>query len=585
MPKIEEAPTATKTPPKGKFKPKKNKLAEERKVVHPELSAWECWGDKAITPEVAKEILGWEEETEEVKFGSDYHLADLTGKKVRLRNSTRNRPFSTALCLVYVQELLNRRWQINGETVVIGKFGEVISGQHRLAAVVLADQKRQAEVRWEENWGEGPVTLSTFAAVGVEETDEVVNTVDTGKPRSLSDTVYRSEHFADLVPKERNKASRACDWAIRLIQLRMGIKDAMNPRKSHGASLEFLANHLTLRRLVRHVCEEDKGGNISNLLTPGYASAVAYLMAASKSDPDTYVNKAREGNRLEKHLDLTFLDRAESFWRLVGKEGDPNLKAVRERLKLYAKRKDSLGKEIPVSLDEKVAILKLAWDVFAKEGKIPTVAQVTPKYLPGEDGDENPVLKGDYRLGGIDLGDEHDEESADEEEEEDGEKSPEDLRKELEATRPSRVENRKAELVKERNDKLKAAKAERDAKKSQMADAEPPTNGKVQSVTDQIREQYAAVAKDHEGKVLFFKSRSSGGLTTIDDDAVKVAKILGPAATKDPTGFTRFTISKADAKSKLAELLADGAEVVIAEEVPTGKPGEKTTKVTPYTGE
>lgn len=565
MPKIDEAPAATPAAKKSVVK-KPKKQPKERAIVHPVPMAVESWGENAITPDKAKELLGWEEETEDVKFGADYHITDLKGVKIRLRNSTHNRPFSRALADVYVQELLNKRWQLNGETIVIGKYGEVISGQHRLGAVVLAEQQRAAEARWEENWGEGPVMLQTFAAVGVEETDDVVNTVDTGRPRSLSDTIYRSEWFSHLPPKERAKASRACDWAIRLVQLRIGVKDAFNPKKSHGANLEFLDKHKTLAKIVDHVCSEDKGGNVSNLVTPGYASAICYLMAASKTEPEQYVLKSKEGDRREKYLDLGLLERAKEFWSYVGKEGDPQLKAVRERIKLYAKRKDSTGEPIPVSLDEKIAIMSLAWTIYA-DGGTPTVAQVTPKYDNGHDGDDPSLLKGDYRLGGIDLGDEYDGEPADNQEGETSEGEPE----------PNPVEDRK--------ETIKKAKEARDAKKAEMAAAEPPSNGKAQSPADEIRAQFAPIAKERPGKIVFIKSRSSGGLTCIDEDAKAVAKALGSPATKDPSGFTRFSVGKAEIKEKLTKLIDAGLHVVIAEQVPTGKLHETTTKVTEYTGE
>lgn len=559
MPKIVDK----KTPKKTKKQPPK-----DRPVKYPEVAVQVAAGDQALTIEKMKEMLGWEEETEDVKFGPDYHLTDRNGNKIRLRNSTHNRGFDQRLGEKYMYEHLNKRWQVNGEPRILGKYGEVISGQHSMTGAVLAEQERQKDGKWEENWP-GPVTMSTIVVVGIEETDEVVNTVDTGKPRSLADTIYRSEYFADLPPKERTKTSRACDWAIRLVQLRIGVEDAFNPRKSHGASLAFLDNHLTLPKCVRHVCEEDKGGAVSDIVTPGYASALCYLMAASKTDPDQYVNRVREGDRREKYLDLSMLKKALEFWALAGKKETPELRALRDRLKNYASRKDSLGNLIEVSLEEKIAVLILAWQCFS-EGKVPTLKDVTPRYEPAKDDDSPPLLKDPPRLGGIDMA--GDEEKVDVTETEDEEDKPEHekLKEELEATRTDRVKA----LVKQRAEEKKA-------QKEAMKNAEPATNGKAMSPADEIRQQFAPLYEANPGKVIFFKSRTSGGLTCIDGDATKVSKVLGSPATKDPGGFVRFTVNKADAKEKLAKLLDEGMAIAVAEEVVSGMK-EKSVKVSDY---
>ncbi len=405
----------------------------------------------------------------------------------------------------------------------------------------------------------------------MDESDEVVNTLDTGKPRSMADTLYRSEHFADLPPKQRKTASKVGGFAIKMLWARTGAsRDPFSAIGTHGAFLQFLDDHLTLRKCVRHVIEEDAAGKVSDVLSPGYASAMMYLMTTCKSDPAQYLVKAKEGVRSEKHLDRSMLDRAEDFWRLVGKVDTPDLRAVRDRLKSYAKRVDEDGLPIPVSLEEKMAIITLAWITYA-EGRNPTLAEVTPKYHPAKDDHTQPLMKDPPRLGGIDVAD-------DEEEEEDEADPVKDLKADLEATRPDRIKERYEQRKKE-------AKEEKDAKKAQMASAEPATNGKPKSPTEEVREQYAAIAKDHPGKVIFVRSRTSGALTTIEDDAKRVAKVLKEKVTNDGNGLTRFVVAKGEVDAKLTKLVKAKVKVAVAEEVPTGKIGEKHVKVTDYVPE
>lgn len=564
---------------------KSKKVQQDRPVRYPEVAATVASGENALSQEKLKDLLGWQKETEEVKFGPDYHLTDRNGAKVRLANSTHNRGFDQRLGEKYMYEHLNKRWMVNGEPRILGKYGEVISGQHSMSGAVLAEQERLKDPRWQENWPE-PVTMSTIVVVGIEETDDVVNTVDTGKPRSLADTIYRSAYFSDLAPADRKKASSLCQWGIRLVESRTGVEDAFNPRKSHGASLAFLDNHLTLVKIARHVAQEDKGGNVSSVITPGYASALCYLMAASKTDPDQYVNKTREGDRREKYLDLSLLGKAMEFWALVGKPETPELRAVRDRLKSYAKRdKDSLGNYIEVSLEEKIAILTLAWHAFA-EGKVPTLKDVTPRYESGEEG-APPMLKDPPRIGGIDMFGDHEEpdvteqdddgegeQEATEESTEDGNEEPphEKLRKDLEATRPDRV---KALLAKRA--------AEKKAKRAEMAEAVPPTNGKAQSVADEIRADFAKLKAGHEDKVIFAKSKTSGNLTCIDEDADKVAKALGQKVTEE-SGYKSYVVKNGEVKTTLAKLIKKGLKVAVAEKVTSGFKNE-SVRVDDFTAE
>ncbi len=541
-------------PPIKSGKPRKPKKtpAPEREVRHPQPVTAEAWGDAALTSDKAKELLGWEEVTDNY-----YQLTDRDGKKVRFRNSQHNREFKIALADTYVQEILNKRWQLSGSSIDIGQYGEVLSGQHRLAAIVLAEQDRQKDPRWAENWPD-QVTLSTWVHLGIDESDVVVNTIDTGRPRTLSDTIYRSEHFADLEPKKRAKASRACDWAIRLVQLRIGVKDAFNPRRTHGASLEFLDNHLTLRRAVRHVCEEDSDGKVSEVITPGYASALLYLMAASKTDPDQYLAKIKEGDRREKYLDLSLLDRAEEFWLALA-QGAEELRAVHKRLANYASRKNSLGQPIPVSLEEKIAVLALAWKVFA-EGGTPELKDVTPRYHPAENEDDPPLLKDTPLLGGIDLGEDHDEEAADVEE--DGDEGAEE--------EEDPVEAKKAELDSTREQRIKD--------EEQRIKGEQKANQQAKAAH---KDDFDKLQAEHPGRFVLYRSKS-GGYIAGGEQAEELIKLLRLASFSRNNGSVRAIMPDKRLEEAVAKLHEAGHPVTVLEEKLMGQDARKTVVATPY---
>lgn len=70
----------------------------------------------------------------------------------------------------YAADMRAGRWQSNGCTIVMGKSGQILDGQHRLRAIVKADE---------------PVSMIVVSGVD----DEAFATIDTGRPRSVSDVL------------------------------------------------------------------------------------------------------------------------------------------------------------------------------------------------------------------------------------------------------------------------------------------------------------------------------------------------------------------------------------------------------------
>ena len=161
----------------------------ERKVLYPELEALVCAGDQAITCDMAMEMLGWgivEDEAKDDRASFIVpELQQLYGHKVVMMNNNRNRYVTKSWLQTLKQEHLNKRWRLNGESIVIGKTGVVLSGQHRLISAILAHQEWETgdnKDHWKEIWpGDvGPV-FETIVVRGIAEDDAMFQTLNSGK--------------------------------------------------------------------------------------------------------------------------------------------------------------------------------------------------------------------------------------------------------------------------------------------------------------------------------------------------------------------------------------------------------------------
>lgn len=313
--------------------------------------------DGSITADVAKALLGWEVVS---KGGGESLLTDHEGNSIRCTNNMTNRPFGLGDCERLVQEILRKRWSgpsgngktVNGEIVIVGKTGTIISGQHRLIATVLAEQLwRKTPDKYPE-WGTEPV-LETFLALGIDESDEVVNTVDTGKGRSLADVIFRSEYFRDLSAGDRKTCARACEHAVRLLWERTGVENAFDIYRTHAEALAVLDNHRKLCECIRHITTENVENKIGKLIPLGYASALMYLMMTSKTDPKAYYEA---DVRDESLLDFSEEDAASAFWVNVA-QGQGKFKHLHDVFMELAIEAGDAG----LSRNERQALIVKAW--------------------------------------------------------------------------------------------------------------------------------------------------------------------------------------------------------------------------------
>lgn len=333
-------------------------------TIYPNVSVKICQGDKAITCDLAKKLLGWESEEDGKPIYEDYLLVDNLGHKVRCLHNTRNRPMEKEWALTLAQEVLNRRWRLNLQTIIVGKYGQITNGQHRLIGLVLACQTWKTDHHWKALWPTEP-TLESLIAFGGDEDDEYTRTLDNVKTRTLADVLYTNPLFAKYSPKDRKVMVRAVDYAVRLLWKRTGmVHNAFTPRQTHSEAIDFIARHPRVLEGTRLLLEEDYTKLVRKTLGIGYASALLYLMAASNDSLEVY-----QDSPCEESLTLAEWDKAAQFW--VGLQADPIFQVLREVLTNLTNRDDE---GVVGGLDERLATVIKAWKCYINEEPLDLVA-------------------------------------------------------------------------------------------------------------------------------------------------------------------------------------------------------------------
>lgn len=476
------ATTRTKNVRSGSIKKTRTRKEGGRQVIYPQVSVRLCQGKDAITVETAKQLLGWEEEEEE-KFGTDYLLKNKEGKKVRCTNNRTNRPISKATLATLKQELLRGKWQFNGEPVIVGRTGVILNGQHSLLSLIHSEEERVAESDTWKDLHPKPLRMDKLVVFGVSEQDQVVNTIDTCRPRSLSDVIFRSGYFQDLKTSDRKVVAKMTDYAVRLLWYRTGGGlNAFAPKRTHSESLDFIDRHPRILECVKHVWEEDSHEkNISKYCSAGYAAGLLYLMGSCQTNPEEY--RASE-NPSEDCLDWNkWEDACDFFVLLAGGAKETNV------------IRTALGKIIDDgggSQKERWALLIKAWNVFSPR-KFISKQSIELKYQTDENGIRQLVEC--PSVGGIDLGnpDEIDEEHI-------VAKDP----------TPEEIEERKKQLykptkkasVKKTSIKKRVTKKKTTKKKTSTKDRGVYKIGDVVLVSDSQREDYEGRIKAISAKTV-----------------------------------------------------------------------------------
>lgn len=354
----------------------------DRPVLYPDYSEMRYLKDNDNGPVTLELISDWMGFTQDEALAKSHGLTDCLfvdrdNKKVYSLNDIANRPLYMSRVEELVQSLLQLRWEYNGEPMIIGKTGITLNLQHRGVALYLANQDREdgrpQAPHWQKHWP-GPVTMESLVVFGISEEDRVVNTMDTCKPRSLTDVLFRSEYFKKIsTPSDRKTLSRMTDNCVKLLWKRTARMDnAFAPTRTHAEALDFIEKHPRVLRAVKHIWEEyhsgtDKDGFQVNSrrIGAGYAAAMMYLMAASDSDGDKYWDKVKEGTSSEKQVKFDRWEKAAEFWTLFCSEAS-DLEVVRDALGQLADTLTGTGG----SRSEREAILVKAWAKFKDDEPI-----------------------------------------------------------------------------------------------------------------------------------------------------------------------------------------------------------------------
>jgi len=198
-----------------------------------------------------------------------------------------NRPLSKSLAATYANEFLRGKWNENGENIIYGVDDEgnvqLISGQHRLVGLCMAQEQYNADKRY---WKDAVLVMKTQVTTGV--AMEFADDVDKGKSRSHSDVLYRSPVVDSMIPENWNDSqARRTRWckclatAARLVWQREGGKTVSSAEKFvHSEMLEYISDsHPQLYRFVTLVMDADDndGGNRGLKISLAYLAGFSYL--------------------------------------------------------------------------------------------------------------------------------------------------------------------------------------------------------------------------------------------------------------------------------------------------------------------
>lgn len=365
-----------------------------KNAVYSSVEIRELVGEDALTAGTAQDLLGWTEPEEGKKFGKDkIDLRDRLGTTVCTSNTQKyQRVYYKSDYTTLMWAILRGEWQHNYAPIRVSKNGWVLDGKHRLAALVLAVQEWRRNPERYPFWEEEP-TVDVLVIVGMEEDIHLINTIDTGKPRTLADCFYASGQFEDCSKSDISQLCRHLDHAVRLLWDRAGAKEnAYDPQYTWTEAYRFVEDHPHILHCVKAIHGEDAGSDcrIRRHLPIGYAAGLMYLQSVSSSDPSAYHDA--ESPR-EDLLDLGQADKAEEFWTLLA-GGAKELAAVGRETK-------KLNEDGNHHKDERVAILVKAWTAFSAGSKV-DANTLKLDFKVGEDGQR--YLTEDPILPGIDVG-------------------------------------------------------------------------------------------------------------------------------------------------------------------------------------
>lgn len=391
---------------------------------------------------MAKQQRLFGERFEWVGIGGDLEIAlvqdfGLSDAEELLALNTGNRPKKASAVEKYAEDMLRRKWDLNGETIIVDSANNLRNGQNRLYGLLKAEKRRQSDPKlYAEKFGlRGTIKIPVLIVRGVK--PATFRSMDAGEKRTGSDMFFVADLFAGYKNKDKSqefkdadkkKLSRILATAARTAWLRLGGKDVADaPKLPPSALEEFVKKHPQLVDVVVNIFRYDNGGagrekNISSLVSPAYMAAVVYLAGMSKTDRVDYDERGLEA--LNDSLMEEALSFADYFAAGAGlEEGSPIL-VLRKAYSAQIKNKEfARNRDVTLNMLVKAMVAFLNGE---------TVKQTDLRWNP----EKEPVP----RLGGLDM--EIEDEAEGEEIEGDSEPIVEEV---VEAPKTKRRKSRKAQ--------------------------------------------------------------------------------------------------------------------------------------------
>lgn len=229
--------------------------------------------------------------------------------KALLELNTTNRPLSNSQVKLYANEMLRGKWKLNGEAIIFGSDDEgndsIISGQHRLHALILANKLYAADPSQYEN---ATLELTTVIIFGV--AIETADSVDLGMTRKHGHVIYRDEFVDKVIPKEwSNTNSRKAKWcntlagAARLVWLRCGGATVSSaPKFIVSEMMDFIKEeHTNLCHFVSATlsASEEEGAGLK--ISIPYIAGLTYMASL---DADGNIHKPTMETLLDSMLSI-----------------------------------------------------------------------------------------------------------------------------------------------------------------------------------------------------------------------------------------------------------------------------------------
>lgn len=192
--------------------------------------------------------------------------------------NTCNRPFRKTLAKRYAQKMIDGNWRLNGEPIILDSQGRLVSGQHRLNALLIASEKKEG------------VTFDSVVVAGV--MPSTADSVDLGQKRTHGDILFRRHEFKgkDYSDAQKKQMSNILARACRFVWIREQGKTYSDGLKFDEDSMtDFLKSHEGLKAVVLDVIELDKDNNrsITARLPLHHAVANVWLSSDGKYN-DSY---------------------------------------------------------------------------------------------------------------------------------------------------------------------------------------------------------------------------------------------------------------------------------------------------------